>query len=556
MRRTISILILIASLVVGARIFSWRPLAPTGPAPGDMQRRVSGVLHVHTTFSDGRGTPEEVLDAAKAAGLDYIILTDHNGSDARRAEGYSGKLLVIVGTEISTRSGHLLAFGFPDSPLRFSDDAAEVLDDVDALGGVAMLAHPDSPRQDFRWTGENTPAPWGIEILNGDTQLRSMRWGDALALLAYPLNPTYALLGALSRPDATLDRWDQLLAGRNTPIVAGADAHGFPSYASVFRLAQNHLLLDGPLTGDAVKDTAAVVSALGRGSGHVGIDGLASARGFSFVAQQDGKEWSMGDTVPLAPVSRLRAGGALPPGATVSLLRDGQLVKQGSGPVEWPNAGAGVYRVEVRVPGWDLPWILSNPIYLFDDATHAERLGRARLPAVPVPEKATHMLDDFDSVRAFEAASNPPTAMSREIVAAGEGPDGTAAGRMQFSIGQPTDAVPSPFAALTSLQSRDLSAYRGLVFSIRGDGLYRVWLQVRDANPRSEEGTEWWYASVRASTTWRRVAVPFDRLRTRDAGSDGSLNLAETKGVLFIVDIGAVKPGTRGVIWLDDVGLY
>ena len=75
-----------------------------------------------------------------------------------------------MGTEISTRSGHLLAFGLPEPAFRFSDDAADVLEDVEAAGGVAMIAHPDSPRPEFRWTQWEIPGAWEVEILNGDTQ--------------------------------------------------------------------------------------------------------------------------------------------------------------------------------------------------------------------------------------------------------------------------------------------------------------------------------------------------------------------------------------------------
>jgi len=33
-----------------------------------------------------------------------------------------------------------------------------------------------------------------------------------------------------------------------------------------------------------------------------------------------------------------------------------------------PAPGPGVYRVEAHVPGWDVPWVMTNPIYLFPDA--------------------------------------------------------------------------------------------------------------------------------------------------------------------------------------------
>ncbi|WP_085023953.1 PHP domain-containing protein [Anaerovibrio sp. JC8] len=42
---------------------------------------MSSDLHMHTTSSDGRLTPEELVDAAKAAGLNYIAITDHDTVD-------------------------------------------------------------------------------------------------------------------------------------------------------------------------------------------------------------------------------------------------------------------------------------------------------------------------------------------------------------------------------------------------------------------------------------------------------------------------------------------
>ena len=41
---------------------------------------VRGALHVHTRRSDGTGTPDEVAKAAGAAGLDFVVLTDHGVS--------------------------------------------------------------------------------------------------------------------------------------------------------------------------------------------------------------------------------------------------------------------------------------------------------------------------------------------------------------------------------------------------------------------------------------------------------------------------------------------
>jgi hypothetical protein len=554
-RWTVGISIAIALTIIALPPLTWHPLTVVGLASQRDLTRVSGVVHVHTSLSDGRGTPESVIDAAKAAGIDFVVITDHNEFPAKRLEGYAGRVLVIVGTEISTRSGHILAFGLPEPTFRFSDDASEVLDDIRYLGGVAVIAHPDNRRQDFRWTQWDAPGPWGIEILNGDTEWRSMGWvGTARLLAAYPLNPTYALLRALGRPDSTLDRWDRLSSRRNTAIVAGADAHGFPSYESLFGLAQNHVLLDRAPSGHAVVDSSAIVAALQRGRAYVGIDGLAPTGGFTFVAEQGAMRWTMGDVVPATPRPLLRAGGLLPEGARVFLFRDGRPLRDAPGQLEWRDAAAGVYRVEVRLPGWDVPWILSNPIYVFDSAEREARRTRESAPTSVVP--VGEILENFEGDSSFEAVSDDSTDLDGNIIVPQSGRDGGSAARLRFRLGTPTASTPSPFAALVSLRDRDLSRHRGLVLSIKGDRPRRVWVQVRDQNPNSEGGTEWWYASVRTTADWERVAVPFERFRSRDARTDGRLNLESTRGVLFIVDIGAMAPGTEAAIWIDDVGLY
>ena len=69
-------------------------------------------LHIHTTFSDGQLTPEEVVTAAKAAGLSYIAITDHDNVDGIRhlyEQGlYPGKgIRIIPGIEFSSLAeGH------------------------------------------------------------------------------------------------------------------------------------------------------------------------------------------------------------------------------------------------------------------------------------------------------------------------------------------------------------------------------------------------------------------------------------------------------------------
>ncbi len=75
-------------------------------------------LHTHSTASDGRGTPAEVVAEAAAAGLSAIALTDHDttaGIGAARTSAATAGIRVLSGIEISTRwagmSVHLLGYG-------------------------------------------------------------------------------------------------------------------------------------------------------------------------------------------------------------------------------------------------------------------------------------------------------------------------------------------------------------------------------------------------------------------------------------------------------------
>ena len=571
--RVVAGVVVAAGLVGAIRVASWEPVEVAGNPnhrDGDAAPyQASGVVHVHTTYSDGGGSIEEVAEAAAAAGLDFVIVTDHNTFAGKALEGYIDGVLVLVGTEVSTTTGHLLGFGLPTPTFRFSGDASDALADINDLGGVAFVAHPTSPRRDFRWEDWDLPGAWGLEMLNGDTQWRSSNWSRAVWSTAlYPLNPTYALLRLLTRPTAA-DRWDGLLADRDVPAIAGSDSHSyiglieasgipFPSYRSVFELARNHVVLERQPSGDAAEDGVAVVSALAQGRSYIALDALAPADGFFFIAEDGGQQWSMGDTISPRPSLRLRAGGALPVDARVSLLKDGHLIATENGAVVWDDVSPGVYRIQVDLPDWEPHWILSNAIYVFDPQVAHRRRGHSQIPLAPVPTRIVHQLDPLDTSTAFVAANDPSTRMREDIVDDNAGPDGQEVVRLEFTLGTPTEDHPSPFAAVTSFRSRDLSEGSGLTLSVKADGVYRLNVQLRDRNPDSTvgEGTEWWFASIKTSTTWQRMAVPFSRFRSTDPATDGQLDLDEIEGLVLVVDLGTVPPQTTGVIWFDDLSLY
>lgn len=145
-----------------------------------LHRRGLADLHMHTTYSDGSGTVEEVLDfAEKHTSLDVIAITDHDTIEgALRARDLAAahpyRFQIIVGEEISTREGHLLAL-FLQQPIAPGQCIERSIEQVHAQGGLAVVAHPFNPV--FRHSVQRSVMnrllaqpevhPDGIETLNG-----------------------------------------------------------------------------------------------------------------------------------------------------------------------------------------------------------------------------------------------------------------------------------------------------------------------------------------------------------------------------------------------------
>ncbi|HVA86462.1 MAG TPA: PHP-associated domain-containing protein [Candidatus Saccharimonadales bacterium] len=107
-------------------------------------------LHVHTLASDGTAGVLEILAHVQRIGtLDVIAITDHERIDAAlaaravaRDEGLPFD--VIVGEEVTTRGGHLLAL-FVESPVRPLRSMRETIARIHDQGGLAIPAHPLFP---------------------------------------------------------------------------------------------------------------------------------------------------------------------------------------------------------------------------------------------------------------------------------------------------------------------------------------------------------------------------------------------------------------------------
>jgi hypothetical protein len=103
-------------------------------------------LHTHTTKSDGELSPAEMVKLAKAKGLKYLAITDHNtieGNDEAIAAGKKYGVAVIAGCEFcvedsfesKTVKNHLLGFNMDSKKidpvlLKFFDEDNRVMNEV------------------------------------------------------------------------------------------------------------------------------------------------------------------------------------------------------------------------------------------------------------------------------------------------------------------------------------------------------------------------------------------------------------------------------------------
>jgi hypothetical protein len=70
-----------------------------------------GELHTHSSHSDGFDSPLQLVADAKAQGLDFLAITDHNRIDVLDKFEAEPEILVIPGMEITLQNGHFNVYG-------------------------------------------------------------------------------------------------------------------------------------------------------------------------------------------------------------------------------------------------------------------------------------------------------------------------------------------------------------------------------------------------------------------------------------------------------------
>ena len=362
---------------LGFESFGSRPYVnATPPAPAQNALEVEGVYHIHTKFSDGHASVDELTAQASREKLDFLILTDHGNPnfESLRSQGRMDGVLVLAGSELNVNRGHLVALGFRTPDRNFSQKAEDAVPEIQALGGFAIIAHPYSK---VKWSWGDVSVYSGLEIINADTMFKN-NVGRVLPYLPLLLfRSRLPLLRMIEHPEINLKKWDQRASTSAVYGYFSADAHLY--YRGIFSLLHLHVLLDEPIADGFDAAASQVYAALRKGRFFNAIEAAADARGFRFKASAaGGATFRMGDTIPAGEADaagpiRFEARAPFSFATEIHLVRDGRTIASTHDDVLIAEAqGPGVYRVEVflkeRSPlAADIPWIISNPIFLRKD---------------------------------------------------------------------------------------------------------------------------------------------------------------------------------------------
>lgn len=182
------------------------PMLTLANSPASLPARPDGwyrgELHCHSCHSDGDADPCELVAAARALGLDFLAVMDHNAMShlAALAALDPGPLTLIPGCEVTTYKGHWNIWGLEewiDFRTLTPDRMRQSIERANALGYLTSCNHPRTMGPPWEFQAEAGQSC--VEVWNGPWQLFN---AEALAW------------------------WeDRLRAGERLVAVGGSDAH-------------------------------------------------------------------------------------------------------------------------------------------------------------------------------------------------------------------------------------------------------------------------------------------------------------------------------------------
>ena len=170
------------------------------------EKMLKGGLHCHTTRSDGKGTPEDVIRYHYQNGYDFLAITDHRiynyknfASDIpitiipgmefdntfEQGNGFRCFHTVCIGPAKEDGNGYEQDERLESGNARNQEEYQSYLDEMHAKGNMTIYCHPEWSSTPARYF-ENQQGNFAMEIWNsssaisGDTDTDAAYWDEIL----------------------------------------------------------------------------------------------------------------------------------------------------------------------------------------------------------------------------------------------------------------------------------------------------------------------------------------------------------------------------------------
>jgi len=181
----------------------------------DSELRVKVDLHVHTVYSsDSLITLEQLVFWAKRRGLSAVAVTDHNCVEGALKMAKEKNFLVIPGTEVTSRDGHIVALNVREVIQR-DLSADETVARIHAAGGIAVACHP-------------------FALFKGSIGKHTSGKFDAIETINASASPF----------KRSVRKAEEVAARFGLPRVAGTDAHYAPAIGYAYTVVDAELSVD------------------------------------------------------------------------------------------------------------------------------------------------------------------------------------------------------------------------------------------------------------------------------------------------------------------------
>jgi len=557
------ILIILAILVIIIifPIFSYKKEVNDNPLPLYYKK---GVYHMHSVFSDGKGTINEITTAAASLNLDFAILTDHGEPNIKSSTStaYLNNVLLIGGSEFSLHSGHLAAMGYKLPDYIFPPEPQEAINEVIHDRGVCFISHPFDDR--IPWTDWDIKGFTGLEVLSSYSCARRISFLKLIAFpLQYMLNSNYALVSTLKYPGENVKKWDLLnsnsgdQSGRYYGIYA-LDAHAklpvtekfqlnFPSYQAMFEILTLYVKVDKELEKDPYQAAGTIISSLRKGNFFNVIEAIAPANGFeAWFIDNSGQRFEMG-SVSESSEGKLIILLPFRFKTDIIIKRSGKAYEQTMNnrekKLEIKVKGPGFYIIEVYVNKNKfnkLPWIMANPFFIAVKKSPSvpDKRDKIILKQLLVNEKGFFKVEKNSRSRGavtYEISDKDELITSFTFKLVKESP-----GKKDF------------WSSLAVRKGFDFSNFTGFVFEARSDKKQRFWAEFRTGSL----GKEAWYRhSFLVESEWKRFHIPFKKFHAIFKENKPPM-LPDIASIFFSINNANAYPGTEGSIDFKNVGLY